>query len=197
MYTLDHLWCIDRRCGGVAVCCSVCDSWNCSNLLLFNGRIWKSYFVKLLCLWDWELWSRKFLRLSQKWLWIVTAPHGLLKVNWRFAAVWCHHLQGGRINQTRDHCGKSAVLGAWTWSQHAPGKGQLNFCFWALRAGPLYPRKILGTHSVRGWIYPRVIVRLEGLGTLRDPVISSGIEPATFRLVTAPHLTPVRSASTK
>jgi hypothetical protein len=37
--------------------------------------------------------------------------------------------------------------------------------------------------SVRGWVDPRVIGWLEGLGQLKNPVTSSGIEPATFRLV--------------
>jgi hypothetical protein len=37
--------------------------------------------------------------------------------------------------------------------------------------------------SVRGWVDLRALVRLEGLGQLRIPVVSSGIEPATFRLV--------------
>jgi hypothetical protein len=30
---------------------------------------------------------------------------------------------------------------------------------------------------------PRAMARLEGLGRLKNPVTSSGIEPATFRLV--------------
>jgi hypothetical protein len=32
-------------------------------------------------------------------------------------------------------------------------------------------------------IDPRAMVRLEGLGELKIPVISSGIEPAAFRLL--------------
>jgi hypothetical protein len=37
--------------------------------------------------------------------------------------------------------------------------------------------------SVGGWVDPRVIVRLEELRQLKNPMTSSGIEPATFRLV--------------
>jgi hypothetical protein len=35
----------------------------------------------------------------------------------------------------------------------------------------------------RGWVDPKAIVLLEGLDQLKNPVISSGIEPATFLLV--------------
>jgi hypothetical protein len=54
----------------------------------------------------------------------------------------------------------------------------------ALRAGrPLPPGRFLVLVSVGGWVDSRAIVRLEGLGQLKSPIISSGIEPATFRLV--------------
>jgi hypothetical protein len=54
----------------------------------------------------------------------------------------------------------------------------------ALRAGrPLPPRRFLVLIFVRGWVDPRAIVRLEGLGQLKHPVIPSGIESAIFRLV--------------
>jgi hypothetical protein len=54
----------------------------------------------------------------------------------------------------------------------------------ALRAGrPLHPGGFLVLISVRRLVDPTAIVRLEALGQLKNPVTSSGIEPATFRLV--------------
>jgi hypothetical protein len=54
----------------------------------------------------------------------------------------------------------------------------------ALRAGcPLPSERFLMLISVRGWVGPRAMVRLEGLDQLNNPVTSSEIEPATFRLV--------------
>jgi hypothetical protein len=54
-----------------------------------------------------------------------------------------------------------------------------------LRAGrPLLPRKIPRTHfCYRDCVGPSAILWLEGLGQLKNPVTSSGIESATFRLV--------------
>jgi hypothetical protein len=53
----------------------------------------------------------------------------------------------------------------------------------ALRAGRfLPPGRLLEIISVSGSVDPTVIVRLEGLGKLKKS-ISSGFEPATFRLV--------------
>jgi hypothetical protein len=57
----------------------------------------------------------------------------------------------------------------------------------ALRVGrplpsPPPPGRFPGLISVRGWVAPRAIVRLEGLGKLKKS-ISSELDPATFRLV--------------
>jgi hypothetical protein len=54
----------------------------------------------------------------------------------------------------------------------------------ALRAGlPLPPGRFLVLISVRGWVDPGAIVRLEGLGKLKKKKPSSGLHPATCRLV--------------
>jgi hypothetical protein len=52
-----------------------------------------------------------------------------------------------------------------------------------MRRPPFTTRKFLVLISVRGWVDPRALVRLEGLAQLRHAVALSGMEPATVRLV--------------
>jgi hypothetical protein len=55
---------------------------------------------------------------------------------------------------------------------------------WPYAPAALYPQEdSLVLISVRGRVDARVIVRLKGLGQLKNPMTLSGIEPATFRLV--------------
>jgi hypothetical protein len=47
----------------------------------------------------------------------------------------------------------------------------------------LPPRRFLVLTSITGLVNPRAIAQLEGLGELKNPMTSSGIEPVTFQLV--------------
>jgi hypothetical protein len=56
--------------------------------------------------------------------------------------------------------------------------------FSALCAGRDLPAgKFLVPISARGYVNPKAIMRLEGLGKLKNSSTSSVLEPATFRLV--------------
>jgi hypothetical protein len=45
------------------------------------------------------------------------------------------------------------------------------------------PGRFLVLNSVTGCVHPKAIIWLEGLSKLKNPITSSGMEPATFRLV--------------
>jgi hypothetical protein len=47
----------------------------------------------------------------------------------------------------------------------------------------LPPGRFLVLISLRGWVNPRAIVRLEGLGQLKNPMTSLGIKTASIRFV--------------
>jgi hypothetical protein len=53
----------------------------------------------------------------------------------------------------------------------------------SLAGRPLLQGIFLVLISVRGSVDPRAIVRLQGLDQLKNPVTSSGIQPAIFRFV--------------
>jgi hypothetical protein len=48
---------------------------------------------------------------------------------------------------------------------------------------PFTARRFLVLTSVRGWVKPRVIVWLEGLDQLKNPMTPQGNKPVTFHLV--------------
>jgi hypothetical protein len=68
-----------------------------------------------------------------------------------------------------------------TFSRHSDHRWRWGCQPYAPADSPLPPGRFLVLISVRGSIDPWAIVRLEGLGQLKNPIISSGIEPATFR----------------
>jgi hypothetical protein len=77
---------------------------------------------------------------------------------------------------------------------HIFSRGSASRWWWGCQpyapAAPLPSGRFLVLISVRGWIEPRAILRLEWLGQFKNP-ITMEIEPATFRLV-AQYLNQVR-----
>jgi hypothetical protein len=76
------------------------------------------------------------------------------------------------LKKVEKHCSRQSTH-RWRWDcqPYAP-------------ASPLLPPlRFLVLISVRGWVDPRAVVRLERSGQLRNPMTASGIEPSTFQLV--------------
>jgi hypothetical protein len=77
-------------------------------------------------------------------------------------------------------------IGLWdveapTFSRQSAQRWRWSFPPYAPAALP--PGRFLVLISVIGWVDPRGVVRLVGLGQLKNPMTSSGIEPTTFRLI--------------
>jgi hypothetical protein len=72
--------------------------------------------------------------------------------------------------------------GSHTFSRHSAHRWRKDCQPYAPAA--LYPPgRFLVLISVRGWVDPRPIVRLEELSQLKNVITSSGIKPVTFRMV--------------
>jgi hypothetical protein len=76
------------------------------------------------------------------------------------------------------------------WDVEAPtfSRQSAHRCRWGCQPyaptdRPLLPGTFLVLISVIGWVDPRITVRLERSGPLKNPMTPSGIKPVTFRLV--------------
>jgi hypothetical protein len=104
-----------------------------------------------------------------KWL---HDPTDLWKWSGKGKVIPVSDREGHRVVRRRgSHIFSRQLADRWRWGQpYAPAS--------------LYPPgRFLILISDRGWVDSRTIMQLEGLGPLKNPMPSSGIEPATFQLV--------------
>jgi hypothetical protein len=111
-----------------------------------------------------------------------------MRLEWN---VWIHVLYD-RSHLAKGE-GKAIRVTGWRptglWDVEAVTFSRQSAHKWRWRCQPYTPLalnplgRFLVLISVRGWVNTRDIVRLEGLGELKDPMTSSGIEPETFWLV--------------
>jgi hypothetical protein len=125
--------------------------------------------------------SQQFERLRCWYYWW----EGFIMYAIEMASVaWYTHRGKSKAIPVTDHKGcETSRFPHFLYSRFTNGGDAVN----PTRRPPFTPSPLPGRFlvliSVRGWFDPRAIVRLKGLGQLKNPMISSGFEPATFRLV--------------
>jgi hypothetical protein len=101
------------------------------------------------------------------------------------------HPQGGSAQRAKLFSSSSSKRYSYPWNRpwRPTGLWDVEAHRWRWGSQPYTPTainppgKFLALISVGGWVGPRAIVRLEWLRQLKNPMTSSGIKPATLRLV--------------